>query len=130
MRFRPRRPQRTRARMRRGSAALVSAALPRNRNLLPTRPTIHTRMSDSSYRVQSGATRPSVNRTACAVVAGLFIAGCVYLTLTVSGRQAALFGVGVLIGVSLYHGQFSFTSAWRQFIVERRGGGIRSHGVL
>ncbi|GAB2889970.1 YeeE/YedE family protein [Paraburkholderia jirisanensis] len=64
------------------------------------------------------------------MVTSLLIAGCVYLTLTVSGRQAALFGVGVLIGVSLYHGQFSFTSAWRQFIVERRGTGIRSHALL
>lgn len=87
-------------------------------------------MSDSSFRVDRRAAPQRANRTACGVVAGLFVAGCVYLAFTVSSRQAALFGVGGLIGMTLYHGQFSFPSAWREFIVERRGAGIRSHALL
>jgi uncharacterized protein len=71
-----------------------------------------------------------VNPRALAVIGLVTIAGCVYLTLTVSGRQAALFCVGALIGLSLYHSAFSFPSAWRLFIVERRGSAIRVHALM
>src|SRR5689334_7471629 len=57
-----------------------------------------------------------VNRLAPAITASLVVVSCVYLALLVSNRQSALFGIRVLIGITLYHGSFSFPSAWRQFI--------------
>jgi uncharacterized membrane protein YedE/YeeE len=74
--------------------------------------------------------RRPANRRALAAVVSVIAGACVYLTLTVSGRQAALFGVGALIGLSLYHGEFSFPSAWRLFIVECRGSAIRIHALM
>jgi uncharacterized membrane protein YedE/YeeE len=53
-----------------------------------------------------------------------------YLHATVSWRQAALFVVGVLAGVVLYHAAFGFTSAWRVFISDRRGAGLRAQMMM
>jgi uncharacterized protein len=48
----------------------------------------------------------------------------------VSGRQAALFLVGCAAGVVLYHAAFGFTSAWRVFISDRRGAGLRAQMLM
>jgi hypothetical protein len=57
-------------------------------------------------------------------------AGAIYLYNAVHGRQAALFLVGIAAGVVLYHASFGFTSAWRDFIVDRRGAGIRAQMLM
>ena len=66
------------------------------------------------------------------IVAGLaLIAGGAALLLESQGwRQAALYLVGGALGVTLYHAAFGFTSAWRMFLVERRGEGIRAQMVM
>ena len=64
---------------------------------------------------------------------GAFIAvllGAAYLTVAYSWRQAALFLVGAAAGVVLYHAAFGFTSAWRSFIAERRGEGLRAQMLM
>jgi uncharacterized membrane protein YedE/YeeE len=66
---------------------------------------------------------PSLVAAAIAVAATL-------LWRLVSGRQAALFLVGALAGVVLYHAAFGFTSAWRVLIVERRGAGLRAQMLM
>jgi len=64
-------------------------------------------------------------------VAVLLVAlGAVYLAQTVSIRQAALYVVGALLGVTLYHAAFGFTSAWRVFIADGRGAGLRAQMVM
>jgi hypothetical protein len=45
-------------------------------------------------------------------------------------RMAALFGVGAVAGVVLYHAAFGFTSAWRVFIADGRGEGLRAQMLL
>ncbi|MCA4131098.1 VOC family protein, partial [Pseudomonas aeruginosa] len=40
--------------------------------------------------------------------------------------SAILFIVGGALGLTLYHAAFGFTSAWRVFIRERRGAGLRA----
>jgi uncharacterized membrane protein YedE/YeeE len=45
-------------------------------------------------------------------------------------RQALLFLTGIGLGVTLYHASFGFTGAWRHFIRERRGAGIRAQLLL
>src|SRR5215204_641129 len=53
-----------------------------------------------------------------------------YLNAVISWRQAALFLVGAAAGVVLYHAAFGFTSAWRVFISDRRGAGLRAQMVM
>ena len=44
--------------------------------------------------------------------------------------MAALFGVGAGAGVVLYHAAFGFTSAWRVFIADGRGEGLRAQMLM
>jgi len=60
----------------------------------------------------------------------LIALGAVYLAQTVSGRQATLYVVGALLGMTLYHAAFGFTSAWRVFIADGRGAGLRAQMVM
>ena len=65
-----------------------------------------------------------------ALVTATIIAGASYLSAVVNWRQAALFLVGAAAGLVLYHAAFGFTSAWRVFISDRRGAGLRAQMVM
>jgi uncharacterized membrane protein YedE/YeeE len=66
-----------------------------------------------------------------AVITAILIAlAAWYLNALISWRQAALFLVGAAAGVVLYHAAFGFTSAWRVFISDRRGAGLRAQMVM
>ncbi len=71
-----------------------------------------------------------MNRTAlsCAFVAALALA--VYLSVSLSVAQSALFLVGAGAGVVLYHASFGFTSSWRALIAEGRGAGVRAQMLM
>lgn len=60
----------------------------------------------------------------------LFLMIGMWLAQAVSWRQAALFTVGGALGIVLYHAQFGFTSAYRIFISERRGAGLRAQMAM
>lgn len=60
----------------------------------------------------------------------LLAGGVVYLSQTVSGRQSALYLVGGALGVALYHALFGFTGAYRRFVTEGRGGGVRAQLIM
>lgn len=45
-------------------------------------------------------------------------------------KFAALLVVGLLLGVTLFHSRFGFTSAWRQLIAVGNGSGLRAHTLL
>ena len=61
----------------------------------------------------------------------LFIViGALYLAEVISARQSALYIVGALLGVALYHAAFGFTSAWRVFIADGRGEGLRAQMLM
>jgi uncharacterized protein len=64
------------------------------------------------------------------VAAAFLVVGTAALTVAVSWRQSALFLVGGSLGISLYHALFGFTSAWRIFIADRRGVGLRAQMVM
>jgi uncharacterized membrane protein YedE/YeeE len=55
-----------------------------------------------------------------------------YLAQAVSAdiKIAALFVVGALLGLALYHAAFGFTSAWRVFIADGRGAGLRAQMLM
>jgi hypothetical protein len=76
------------------------------------------------------AARPSVQWAPSAAALATIALGAAYIAQTVSGKQAALFLVGVAAGIVLYHASFGFTSAWRAFIVDRRGDGVRAQMLM
>lgn len=64
-------------------------------------------------------------------IPGLLLAiGVVGLGIAFGPRLAALVLVGGAFGVVLYHAAFGFTAAWRVFILQRRGRGLRAQMVM
>jgi hypothetical protein len=74
--------------------------------------------------------RRALNPGPVGVALAALALGAVYLNAAVSWRQAALFLVGGAAGVVLYHAAFGFTSAWRTFIAEGRGAGLRAQMLM
>ena len=72
----------------------------------------------------------TVNGRVVSVALMSFVAGGLYLGRLVDWRHAALFLVGGILGLFLYHAAFGFTSAWRVFISDRRGAGLRGQMLL
>ncbi len=60
----------------------------------------------------------------------LWTVGAVHLFNAVSREQALLWGVGALLGVSLYQSSFGFTYAWRVFTSDRQAAGIRAQMLM
>ena len=56
--------------------------------------------------------------------------GAVALAETYSWRQGMLFVLGGGLGLVLYHALFGFTSAWRVFIADGRGAGLRAQMLM
>jgi uncharacterized protein len=88
-------------------------------------------MSDLSSPLARAPRRlDSINPKPLAIALLLVALGAVFLAQTVSVRQAALYVVGALLGMTLYHAAFGFTSAWRVFIADGRGAGLRAQMVM
>ncbi|HCL66816.1 MAG TPA: hypothetical protein DIC56_18675 [Rhizobium sp.] len=60
----------------------------------------------------------------------VLVSGTLLLGLAYGRTQGALFLVGGALGISLYHAAFGFTSAWRVFIMDGRGRGLRVQMIL
>ena len=60
----------------------------------------------------------------------LLVAGALFLQTQVGARQVLLLLLGAALGLTLYHAAFGFTSAWRVFIRDRRGAGLRAQMVM
>ena len=71
-----------------------------------------------------------VNPKPLGVALLLIVLGAWYLAQTVGAKHAALFVVGALLGLALYHAAFGFTSAWRVFIADGRGAGLRAQMIM
>jgi uncharacterized membrane protein YedE/YeeE len=79
-----------------------------------------------SFDLAGGGLNPGAALgSALAVAAGAALIGSV-----VNPRQALLYVLGAALGVVLYHAAFGFTSAWRVFIADRRGEGLRAQMVM
>ncbi|PSJ37208.1 hypothetical protein C7I36_15865 [Zobellella taiwanensis] len=63
-------------------------------------------------------------------VLALILAAALALLQLTGARQTLLFLVGAALGLTLYHAAFGFTSAWRVFVAERRGRGLRAQMFL
>lgn len=84
-----------------------------------------------------------INATAPAPVAGVnldkgpvvfvglaLILGALAIGQAIDTRQAVLFAIGGLLGLTLYHASFGFTGGWRRFVVEKRGNAIRAQMLM
>lgn len=70
------------------------------------------------------------NRPVAAGAALLLAVGALLLAQVYGWRQGALYLVGGALGLTLYHAMFGFTGAWRVFIADRRGAGLRAQMLL
>jgi uncharacterized protein len=71
-----------------------------------------------------------INAPASLVAAAGILIGAALLGSIINPRQAALYVLGAALGLVLYHAAFGFTSAWRVFIADRRGEGLRAQMVM
>lgn len=79
----------------------------------------------------SATASPEPRRLGAPLVAlGLLAAGAWFLDVNAGFRQVLLLLLGAALGLTLYHAAFGFTSAWRVFINERRGAGLRAQMVM
>src|SRR5215467_5924201 len=73
---------------------------------------------------------PSTNNWVVIIALAVLGAGALALGDAYSWRQGALFLLGGALGLLLYHALFGFTSAWRVFIANGRGAGLRAQMVM
>ncbi|MBH3361989.1 YeeE/YedE family protein [Pseudomonas sp. URMO17WK12:I11] len=79
----------------------------------------------------SATASPESRRLGAPLVAlGLLMAGAWFLDVNAGFKQVLLLLLGAALGLTLYHAAFGFTSAWRVFINERRGAGLRAQMVM
>jgi len=79
----------------------------------------------AGIRSPLGINAPATLAAAAAALGGAAIIGTI-----INPRQAALYVLGTALGLVLYHAAFGFTSAWRVFIADRRGEGLRAQMVM
>lgn len=63
------------------------------------------------------------------VIAGAGLA-VLSLAVTVDTPKAPLFGLGLLLGLTLYHAAFGFAGAYRRLLVERDGSGVQAQLLM
>lgn len=85
---------------------------------------------DARLLAQESDEKLGVNPGVVGVAAALLIFGGLALGESISWRQGALYWVGGALGITLYHALFGFTSAWRVFIADRRGAGLRAQMAM
>ncbi|MEK9284697.1 MULTISPECIES: YeeE/YedE family protein [unclassified Bradyrhizobium] len=72
----------------------------------------------------------SANRIVVMVGLAALASGAIALAEAYSWRLGALFVLGGFLGLVLYHALFGFTSAWRVFIADGRGAGLRAQMLM
>ena len=83
-----------------------------------------------AFKAPSYLPAVTIDRGPAMVAGAMLAAGFLAIASLVDLRQAALYLVGGLLGVALYHGSFGFTGGWRRFAVERRGRAIRAQMLM
>ncbi|MDL4864413.1 YeeE/YedE thiosulfate transporter family protein, partial [Halomonas elongata] len=63
-----------------------------------------------------------------ALIGMVVLGGLIYLE--TAPFLLALFAIGGLLGVALYHGAFGFTAGWRNLVTKKRGAGMRAQLLL
>ena len=85
---------------------------------------------DASLLARERGAAPNVNGWVVILASAVLGAGAIALAEGYGWRQGALFVLGGALGIVLYHALFGFTSAWRVFIANGRGAGLRAQMVM
>ena len=73
---------------------------------------------------------PPTNTWVVILATAVLGAGAIALGDAYTWRQGALFLLGGALGLVLYHALFGFTSAWRVFVADGRGAGLRAQMLM
>jgi len=73
---------------------------------------------------------PNINPRVVGIALAVLAVGAVALGQFYGWRQGVLLLVGAGLGLVLYHALFGFTSAWRVFVADGRGAGLRAQMVM
>ena len=73
---------------------------------------------------------PPINTWVVILASAVLGAGALPLANAYTWRYGALFLLGGALGLVLYHALFGFTSAWRVFIANGRGAGLRAQMLM
>jgi len=87
-------------------------------------------MSETTLKVRPGASGFDFDKGPAAITAVLFVIVGIAIAQAVDLHQAVLYGLGGLLGISLYHASFGFTGGWRRFSVEKRGRAMRAQLLM
>ncbi|MGY4690649.1 YeeE/YedE family protein [Salibacterium sp. K-3] len=82
---------------------------------------------------REGAKEPSLNQAQTPLVVGALIVAAVltvFLAVTQQPAQPILLILGLLLGYTLFHARFGFTSAFRRFASVGNGQALRAHMVM
>ena len=79
---------------------------------------------------QSPPAWPKMNNGVIAAGLLLLLGGALALDQAFEGRQAWLYLLGGALGVVLYHAAFGFTGAWRVFLADGKGAGLRAQMIM
>lgn len=84
-------------------------------------------MSDLALPAQAAPRLPRPSILAALALLGL---GTWAVQAVAGPRLAVLFLLGAALGLVLFHASFGFTAAWRVFIADRRGAGLRAQMAM
>jgi uncharacterized protein len=87
-------------------------------------------MTEINAALRAPAAPINLDKGPVVVAALAFVLGALAIGEVISPRQALLFLIGGLLGMTLYHASFGFTGGWRRFVVERRGRAIRAQMLM
>ena len=87
-------------------------------------------MSQINAAAAAPAAAFNFDRGPVAFVSAAIVLGALAIGEAVGARQTALFLIGGLLGVTLYHASFGFTGGWRRLVVERRGAAMRAQMLM
>ncbi len=89
-------------------------------------------MSIAAVTASMSAAAPGtgVDRGPTLTILATFLVGAMAITDLITFTQGALFLVGGLSGVALYHASFGFTGGWRRMVLERRSAALRAQMLM
>ncbi|MDE4083497.1 YeeE/YedE family protein [Planococcus maritimus] len=85
-------------------------------------------VNDPVYRDTTALNSPQKSLIAGGIVVAALLT--VYLLATQHIAQTVLLGIGLLLGYTLFHARFGFTSAFRRFMSVGNGQAMRSHMLM
>lgn len=88
-------------------------------------------MSATTQAIAPTASGPlGINRRTALIACFLLVIGFGLIDQVADLRQSVLYLLGAVLGLVLYHAAFGFTSAFRVFIADRRGEGLRAQMLM